>query len=180
MGHNGSVLFEMVNKNIEEGFYVSTGIKLFENNIPFSLILDYTKNSNPTTGNARFSNLFCCWSSSLNKWILCVNKESATAGFYRSSMYGNPKSLSGTKPTSGRNRMIITHEANSNKITIYYKYNNGNLLTFEHTYTFTSDSSKMALGASPSTGQGMPAGTITLARILGEVLNENAINNFFA
>ena len=180
-----AVLYNLENQ-ITSGNYIETQINLLQANFPFTIFFDFTNTANPTSGSGN---------GSLGKWLfeynssnryrgLCVGKNAGTDSSL--SLWWNsdtPVTLSGTTPAVGRHRIVVTHEADSDLLKIKYRKDNGTVLAFSNSNTFTTTvptETNTGFYFGTSGNHGLPAGTLSLARIYGDVLSDERINAFFA
>lgn len=178
---NNHLLYSLANYSVSEGDHFSTGVAPWTAGLSTTILMDITTLSNPSANDnpARVYKLLACWDSSANRWALSFGKTSQYVSDQRFNWMGTQTTLTGSKTAAGRHRICVTHQANSNTITISYKYNNESIKTMQSTVTFVSTTTNMAAGLGGSGGGSLPAGTINQFRIYDEIISDDDINSFF-
>ena len=176
---NNHLLFSLENQSVSEGDYFSSRTAIFAAGVTSTTLLDITTLSDPTSSSssARLYKLLASWDSPANRWAFMLGKSTQYVNDQRFNWMGTQTILTGSKTAAGRHRICLKHQADSNTITVSYKYNNESIITMQSTITFISTTSSIVAGA--ANGQGLPPGTINQFSIYDEIISDDDINSFF-
>ena len=177
-----SLLYHLENHATSAGDSINTGIfNTMAAGINLTVLFDMDMTMTQS-GDGSACWIIRVYNSNLDANALAIRKATSTAikwwVLWQSST--SDYDMAGTSTTSGRYRFCVTHEANSNTVTIMIKKDSGAILTFTITRQFYSAPNVMVFGHATQPQRGLPAGTINLAEIYNRILSSAEINAFFA
>ena len=185
-----AVLYNLENQTVgasEPDDYYETGLNVLQSDFACTIFLDVTTTSNPTTGATANSvtKMLFEYDGAVGGRGLAVGKQDSTDNVLRlwwmSTAANDYYTLTGLTPDPGRFRFVVTHDANSNLVTLKYKKDSGNVVTTDATRTFvpaTAETNRFSFGTTGN--HGLPPGTVHLARVCEGVASADRINGFFA
>lgn len=172
------LVYSLYNYDFELGEQITTDIKPLEEGYSVTILLDVNTNANPTSSTGRLWKLICIYNGVLSVRGIYIGK--AQASNQAQSVWWNNStatSLSSSSTSIARHRIAVTHEANSDTLTVYYKKDSGTLRTQTIVNNFTPASNFLNFG---STGDNaLPGGTINQAEVYNYILDSAAITEFF-
>lgn len=179
MGNHGlKPVISIVNRAVSAGDRINTGFAPYKADFASTLLLDIHIISSPTTGVSAKWVLLASWNSSLNSWMLYITKQSNTEQRFRWAA-GSASPIANIDATPGRYRYAITHETNSQKVTIKYKKDAGTVYTITKTAVFTPANNILYLGGSANNVDSLPESVINKFEAYNVVLSDANINKFF-
>lgn len=167
-------IYSIYNQSVTAGNRIATGQTLWKTDKDFSMLYDFTVSENPSSGNgSRYYLIY--WQG-----VLSIRKYTATSTYFTAQYYSTSYNMTGTSPSTGRQRLAITHKANSDTVYVYYKKDDENVLTFDYAATFEEKASAINLGGESNGALSLPSGTIAKVEIYDAVLGSSEINAFLA
>ena len=173
-----TLLFGAYNETVVAGQSINTGIMLFDTNKSWTILIDITITSAPPSGNGSAYKLIMVWDSVSAHNTLVFGKNQAGVNQYHFFWMGNDMTPSNMSSSVARKRVLVTHEANSDTVNLYYKSGNGLLYNATNTYTFVATTGKTLFGSSVAKS-GLPGGTIEKAEIWNYDFSADEISAFF-
>ena len=159
---------------------INTGVKLFPDDTPCTLLIDLNLTENPTSG---AGSIWCIgqeWNQTKNKAIFKIGKINAVGQFLTFWWQDAAANTSNGMRSDvlNRKRIAMTHEENSNIITLRTKDGTKSVVTKTISSSYTpSTNNTFFLG---STGNyALPKGKFNLVEIYHTILSNDLINAFF-
>jgi hypothetical protein len=176
--HGLKPVVAIINRSVNAGDRINTGFAPYEADLASTLLLDIHIISSPTTGVSSKWVLLASWNGSLNNWMLHITKQSNTEQRVRWAA-GSVSPLANIDATPGRYRYAITHETNSNNVTIKYKKDAGTVYTITKTAAFTPANNILYLGGSENNVDSLPQSVINKFEAYNVVLSDANIGKLF-
>lgn len=184
MGGEAGLLFRRKNVEVEAGGCLDTGVAILQADLDVTVALDFTAASNPG-GSTDKGCLYKLLQMGTTR-ELCIGKYNGGSSKY--SCWWLPTSnsdcteMNNTSPSVGRKRIVVSHEANANGLTVYTKMNDGTVYTHTYTKTFAASDAKLSVGYLSDEGSrgGLPDGTINEISVYSRILSADEIDAFFA
>ena len=177
------LVYGLYSQAIESGDYVDTGMSIWKSGQAVTVLLDFQQDVNPSGTNVYGRNyrLLYFKNTPANKTCLSIGKKNQGDNRLSCFYMAVEHDMTNTSTATGRQRICVTHEANSKTVNIKYKKANGTLYEFSYSETFTAaPDDTFKLGASADSAYSLPPGTITKAEIYDTILDSAAIDAFFA
>lgn len=179
-----SLLYGLYNQSVSSGDgSIDTGVTSLAQGLSTTILMDITTTANPTSSNSNASTykLFVVYNSSSR--ALAIGKygrsDSNMAAWWMASANSSYTTLTAATAT-GRKRIVVTHDADSNMLNIYTKINDGTVETKQLTNTFTADNERpLFVGGNPNGVNALPSGTIDKFEVYARVWSEDERNTFF-
>ena len=165
--------FSMLNITIPNRFLVNDKSR--------TLMFDIDVSENPTTSDADGSTyrLFRCWGSggTVNVAVGKMTRSASTINILYPGITTTTEAITGTTTATGRKRILLTHSANSDSITVYSKMGTGALKTQTFTGTY-APSGNIVVGG--GTTYSIKSGKVNRIALYDRIVSSNEINTFFA
>lgn len=178
---SNDILYQLKNRTVVAGETINTSINVFSSGLSVTILFDVNLITNTTSGYGRTWKFLSEYSAEASTWGLRVGKNNAAATQQTLYWYKTQLGLGDTRTSAGRHRYIITHEADSNDVTLLYKKDNEQLLTFTQTSTFVPASANwFYIGSGANTDNALPPCVINDLTVYNRILSQAEINAFFA
>ena len=177
MGAKEKPLYSIYNMAVDNNGF-STGQCTFSNGNSNTILLDFEI----ITNSNRSWKFFIQWNDTANHWTLTLGKNVASSSVLCLNWCGSSViNITNLTPSPGRLRIAITHEANSDKLVVHHKRDNGTKYTQEFTKTYSAVSNSLIMGSIvPSqSSYYLPKGTINKLEIWDRVKSTDELNSFF-
>ena len=184
LGYGKRLLYQLRNQSMSAGSHVDTGIPVLKAGLSVTIALDYTIITNPGGGTA-LGALYKLMQMSTSREI-CIGKynggDSKLNLWWYPTSNSNYTQLSNTTTNAGRKRIIITHEQNSNTITVYTKMDDSAVQTFTKSSTYVPINQLLSLGYSSDEGRttSLPEGTLNDISIYNYIWSQDQITEFMS
>ena len=156
---------------------ISTGLALFEEEKDFSIALDISISSLPSSGTGSQPRLIALANSAGDNFSLAVTVKSGTNTYF--NYMGQGGAVSSSSITTGRSRFVVTHAKNSGSASLNMRLAGGSKLTDTVSATFVATTASRKLTFGFGTGNNaLPTGTINKAVVYDTVMSSAEINAF--
>lgn len=180
IGYNKPV-YSLYNKSISTGDEIDTGMHPWSDGGELYILLDYTTDVAPTSGTASTRKLLLSYNSTNSNWGLIIGKKSSsdtTLSCWWNCAWNSQTAMGNSSVAAGRHRIVVKHQKNSNDLTVYYKYNNGTMRTYQYTSAYAdSPINTLHIGGNDDFMH-LPAGTITKMEIYNKAITDGYITKF--
>lgn len=171
------LLYSMENTSFNAQSF-NTNVALLETDHDWSVAVDVTLTTSPTSGNASVYRLMQVAKSDMSAFLLSFGKPNANSeGFVLSYMgnydTGGITSVAGT----GRHRFVATHTKSSGNVDLKYRKDTSSAVSVSQNGTFVSSSKTLCIGYG-STNYALPTGTINKAYVYDNVMSSSEIDAF--
>lgn len=169
----------IVNRTVAAGDRINTGFAPFGADLASTLLLDIHILDSPSSGISSKWDVLACWNGSLSGWMLQINKQNNTE---QRCIWAalSATSLPNIDATPGRYRYVITHEANSQEVTIRYKKDSNPTYTITRSRSpFTPANNVLYMGGSANNVDSLPGSVINKFEAYNIILSNTNINKFF-
>lgn len=154
---------------------IDTGVAVMDEDRDFSIAMDMTITSVPTSGNGSAPRPLTVVNAASDNMALQLAKSSGASSWY-AAWFGTVDSNVCAYGT-GRLRFVATHKAESGKIYIKSRHASDNPVETTISGTFVATTKNVKFGNASST-QMLPVGTIASAKILAYAMSEAEVNQW--
>lgn len=174
------LLYRLLDEQVS-GSFIQTGLPILSADFSFTLLLDITLDSNPSTGAGRLWKTVAVYNSRLNDKGLYIGKKAASSQSQSCWWNAVEHTLVGTVTGAGRHRYVVRHTANSDELLIDCKFNDENPVSFSFSDTFTpTDINNLMFGSGTNGDYSLPPGMINRAEVYNYILSNDTINAFLS
>lgn len=170
------VLYSLTNYAFDGGS-IDTGVKLFESDADWSIAVDLTLDTNPSSGDGSTFRVIRAINEDGDKYAVALYKSTAASTGYRFSYMGENVGSEIGNIGIGRLRFAITHERGSDVCKIKLRSASYNPVEAQLTHEFVASSKNAVFGQTTGASQ-LPKGTITKAQILAYAMSEAEVNQW--
>ena len=175
------LVYSLFNRTVTTGEQIKTGVKPFEADTNITILFDMNVTANPTSGAASKFRFLTCYNSGISLDAFRFVKNSTGASYYSIYWMGQNFGTNDLEVSTGRARIVVTHEAGSNTVKTYFKKDNGSIRTKNTAKTFTAATGNVLYLGGTANGQAsLPAGVINSVKVYDIILTSDEINAFFA
>ena len=181
MGYNKGLVYSLYNHSVSLGDKIVTGVHPWTNGGELYILLDYTTTEAPTSGTSASRKFIIAYNSTNSNWGLIIGKKGFTdtnLSCWWNCAWNDSTQMSNSSVAVGRHRIVVKHQKNSNNLTVYYKYNNGTLKTYQYTSTYADSSINTLTIGGNDEYMYLPSGTITQLEIYNKEITDSYISNF--
>lgn len=185
-GGQSDLLYSLYNETVEAGYILDTGVAVLAQGLATTIVYDVTTTSNPNAaGQPGYIHKLFLVEGGGGTRAYGIGKQTRSTSkellWWMASSNTDYTELSNMPTTAGRKRFVLTHEANSNTVTVYYKSGTGSVYTTSKTATFSTSSKSFVIGGYVGqTNHGIPNGTITKLEIYNRIWTADERTAFFA
>ena len=178
-------VYSLENHRTTAGELIDTGVYVLNENVSMTILFDYTYDAVPAAGQVGcIFRPFTVYNSNTSAAALWVGIYSRYDANYQCHWQGTRQALTGNNTTitkGGRQRIVVTHEANSNTVYVYARKDTGTRVnaSYTQTYTPTADD-QLTFAAGENNNYSFPAGMLTTAKVYDVVLPASQIDAFLA
>lgn len=170
------ILYSTENKSFSNEA-ISTGVALFEEEKDFSIALDISLNSLPSSGTGSQPRVIALVNSAGDNFSLAVTVKSGTNTYF--NYMGQGGAVSSSNITTGRSRFVVTHAKNSGSASLNMRIAGGSKLTDTVSATFVATTASKKLTFGFGTGNNaLPTGIINKAVVYDTVMSSAEIDAF--
>lgn len=180
---DSDLIYSVYNHVIASGDVLLTNTPIWKSGQDLTILFDFQQTSNPTGASdyGRTYRLLYFKNTPADVTGLSIGKKNRGDNTIRTFYMGVEHDMTGSSTSTGRYRIAITHQANSNTINLKYKKDNGSTLDFSYSETFTAAPNDfLEVGHAQNSSYSAPPGTVTKLEIYKTVLDSATINAFFA
>lgn len=159
------------------GGFVNTFVPLCNEDRDWTIAMDVTLDTNPTSGDASKYKLLRLLENGGTSYAIAFFKNTGNASNYSMMYMGTIETISGATVGTGRIRIVITHTKDSGLASIAFRKDSGEPVTDSISATFAAATANVVLGQSSGDNQ-LPKGTFNFAAIYYSVFSQTSINDF--
>lgn len=145
-----------------------------------TVAVDITTTSNPTSSSAVSRTWKICTAWANNTRNLDLGKNGRSNSYLTVWFFGTSSQITESTAAAGRKRFVLTHEANSNTLTVYSKMGTGTVQTQTVTATYQALSTPIYVSGDTGGANQLPEGTLTSFEVFDNIWTEAQRTSFFA
>ena len=168
------MLYSLYNRTFDKSSNsVNTQLKLLENDSTFTILFDGVQTSD-SNGNRLFQ---CLQSVSPWKGIYVGSTSSSGTSNTEAQWYDAKNNIGFGRSSSGRIRILYSHEINSNTVTVKWK-SSGDVTTFTLSNAITTHDNALYVGGNTTAANNW-VGTLSKFEVYDRILSQSEIDDFF-
>ena len=171
---SSSVLYSLTNQAFNKE-KIDTGVKVLETDRDFTIAMDMTISSVPSSGDGSATKLVTLVNGAGTGMAVQISKTSGQDTVYATWQTTNTDPMSNYG--AGRVRFVITHVAGSGTLYVKTRYASENPVAETISAAYVATSNTVRFGGNGAT-QYLPVGTITKAQILAYAMSEAEVNQW--